>query len=208
MPGVRTGDRVVVDGIAGRVFINPTPATLTGFQSRQQDLARERELLKRLRDLPAVTRDGIAIVLNANIELPRDVEGAMANGAAGVGLLRTEFLYMNRDDLPDEDEQYESLAEHRARAWRAARSPPAPSMSAATSWRPRSAAISRNAPIRRLGLRAIRLSLKRTELLETQLAADAAGRRPRPGAHPAADDLHRVGVPPGPRDPGPASPTS
>ena len=87
MPGVRTGDRVVVDGISGRVFVNPGSATLNGFQSRQQDLAREREALKRLRDLPAVTRDGTSIVLNANIEMPRDVEGAMDCGAAGVGLL-------------------------------------------------------------------------------------------------------------------------
>jgi phosphotransferase system enzyme I (PtsI) len=177
MPGVRTGDRVVVDGITGRIFINPTPATLIGFQSRQQDLARERESLKRLRDLPAVTRDGTSIVLNANIELPRDVEGAMACGAAGVGLLRTEFLYMNRDDLPDEEEQYESLkniVEGMEGRTVTARTLDVGGEKLATSLGGHFAECANPA----LGLRAIRLSLREPKLLETQLAAML-----RAGAH-------------------------
>ena len=69
-------------------------------------MARERRRLARLRRLPAVTRDGVEITLEANLELPIELEQALANGAMGLGLVRSEFLYMNRDDLPGEDEQY------------------------------------------------------------------------------------------------------
>src|SRR5207302_638290 len=74
------------------------------------EVARERRLLNRLRRLPAVTRDGVEIELHANVELPVEVEQALANGAVGLGLVRTEFLYMNREDLPGEDEQYSFFA--------------------------------------------------------------------------------------------------
>jgi phosphotransferase system enzyme I (PtsI) len=69
-------------------------------------VARERRGLARLRRLPAITRDGIEIALEGNLELPIELQQAVANGAMGLGLVRSEFLYMNRDDLPGEEEQY------------------------------------------------------------------------------------------------------
>ena len=77
--------------------------------------------LARLRRLPAVTRDGVEIRLEANLELPIELEQALANGAMGLGLVRTEFLYMNRDDLPGEDEQYAVLRQRWCAAWTASR---------------------------------------------------------------------------------------
>ena len=76
----------------------------------RRDSSRERRHLTRLRRLPAVTRDGVEITLEANLELPRELDQALAAGAQGLGLVRTEFLYMNRDDLPDEDEQYKAFS--------------------------------------------------------------------------------------------------
>src|SRR5215469_653323 len=100
------GDVVVVDGTAGSVIIGPSPQTVREYEARRDALARERRGLARLRKLPAVTRDGVEIALEANLELPIELEQALANGAMGLGLVRSEFLYMNRDDLPGEEEQY------------------------------------------------------------------------------------------------------
>src|SRR5260221_2084463 len=99
--------QVVVDGSAGTVVIDPSPATIETYRERQEEHARERRHLGRLRRVPAVTPDGIEIRLDANLELPIELEQALANGAKGLGLVRTEFLYMNREDLPAEEEQYE-----------------------------------------------------------------------------------------------------
>ena len=79
------------------------------YRRRQEELERDEKQLGRLRKLPSVTRDGQRIGLVANVELPREAEMAMMAGAEGVGLLRTEFLFMNRDDVPDENEQYQAL---------------------------------------------------------------------------------------------------
>src|SRR5437763_5885004 len=106
-----SGDgQIIVDGTAGTVIIDPSPATIDAYRERQQEFARERRHLGRLRRVPAVTRDGIEIRLEANLELPVELEQALANGALGLGLVRTEFIYMNREDLPDEEEQYEFFA--------------------------------------------------------------------------------------------------
>ncbi len=107
--GVQPGDAVVVDGAAGVVVLNPTSATIERYERRQDEFRREQRQLARLRRLPAVTRDGEEITLEANLELPRELEQALAAGAQGLGLVRTEFLYMNREDLPDEDEQYQAF---------------------------------------------------------------------------------------------------
>jgi len=107
--GVQTGDLVVVDGLAGRVHINPDPAALEDYQARRQACLAERRQLKALRALAPITRDQVEIHLQANLELPRDVEVAVEAGATGIGLLRTEFMFMNRDTLPDEEEQTEVL---------------------------------------------------------------------------------------------------
>jgi phosphotransferase system enzyme I (PtsI) len=117
-----------------------------------------------------VTRDGIEIALHANLELPRDAEAARALGAAGIGLLRSEFMFMNREDVPDEDEQYSQLASVvKALGGRPAtiRTLDVGGEKLASSLGPRFAPAANPA----LGLRAIRLSLKEPELLETQLAA-------------------------------------
>ncbi|MEI8395525.1 MAG: phosphoenolpyruvate--protein phosphotransferase [Rhodospirillaceae bacterium] len=105
----RNGDLIVLDGERGKVYINPDEETLVAYRERREELLRDRELLKGLRRLPAITLDATTVSLHANIELPREVTSALESGAGGVGLFRTEFMFMNRDTLPDEDEQYEQL---------------------------------------------------------------------------------------------------
>ncbi|NML48664.1 phosphoenolpyruvate--protein phosphotransferase [Ramlibacter sp. G-1-2-2] len=104
---VRQDDWVVVDGDGGVMIVDPSPIILAeyGFKQRQAELERGR--LNRLRHTPAVTLDGEKVELVANIEMPEDAEGAVKAGAVGVGLFRSEFLFMGRKgDLPDEEEQY------------------------------------------------------------------------------------------------------
>ncbi|WP_084026077.1 phosphoenolpyruvate--protein phosphotransferase [Bordetella flabilis] len=103
---VRDGDMLVVDGGAGAVIVNPSPAILEEYRQRQRAYADERAELALLRDEPAITLDGIGIVMHANIELPDEAELALAAGAQGIGLFRSEFLFMGRPDLPGEEEQY------------------------------------------------------------------------------------------------------
>ena len=106
---IRQDDWVVIDGDAGIVIVDPSPIVLEEyrFRQRQSDLSRER--LSRLRHTPAVTLDGERVELLANIEMPSDATAALDAGAVGVGLFRSEFLFMNRGgDLPGEDEQFEA----------------------------------------------------------------------------------------------------
>lgn len=107
---VAEGDLVVVDAEAGRVVINPDSADLALYRERLRADAEHRSALRKLRNRIARTKDGTPIELYANIEAPEDAREALEAGADGVGLFRTEFLFMNRDDLPDEDEQYEAYA--------------------------------------------------------------------------------------------------
>src|SRR5207244_9660259 len=90
--------------------LDPSPANVEDYQERDEEYIRERRQFGRLRRVPAITRDSVEIRLEANLELPVELEQALANGAMGLGLVRTEFLYMNREDLPSEDEQYEFFA--------------------------------------------------------------------------------------------------
>ncbi len=106
---VRQDDWVIIDGDAGVMIVDPSPIILAeyGFKQRQAELERGR--LARLKHTPAVTLDGQKVDLVANIEMPEDAEGALAAGAVGVGLFRSEFLFMGRQgNLPDEEEQYEA----------------------------------------------------------------------------------------------------
>jgi phosphoenolpyruvate-protein phosphotransferase (PTS system enzyme I) len=103
---VKTGDLSLVDGSRGEVEIKPDPETVGSYRARRATLDREVETLRGLRELPTVTTDGRAIELAANIELPGDVEEVMGVGADGVGLFRTEFFYLDRAELPSEEEQY------------------------------------------------------------------------------------------------------
>jgi phosphoenolpyruvate-protein phosphotransferase (PTS system enzyme I) len=102
-------DWVIIDGDAGAVIVNPPPIVLEEYRFRQRQHELERARLDRLRHTPAVTLDGEAIELLANIELPEDAATALEAGAVGVGLFRSEFLFMNRGhSLPSEDEQFEA----------------------------------------------------------------------------------------------------
>jgi phosphoenolpyruvate-protein phosphotransferase (PTS system enzyme I) len=106
---IRQDDWVVIDGDAGIIIVNPSPIVLEEYRFRQRQSELERARLNRLRHTPAVTLDGEQIELLANIELPGDAATALEAGAVGVGLFRTEFLFMNREgDLPGEDEQFEA----------------------------------------------------------------------------------------------------
>jgi phosphotransferase system enzyme I (PtsI) len=105
------GDWIVVDGARGTVVINPTPEERTGYQdARERYLAEERQLLVD-KDLPATTLDGTTIRLVGNIEFAEEVPSLVAHGGEAVGLYRTEFLYLQRDELPPEEEQYETYVE-------------------------------------------------------------------------------------------------
>ncbi|HKQ23175.1 MAG TPA: phosphoenolpyruvate--protein phosphotransferase [Burkholderiales bacterium] len=105
---IRENEVLIVDGTNGVVIVNPDKTVLGEYKLRQHQWELERLKLRRLRRTRTTTLDGTAIELHANIELPDDVAGAKENGADGVGLFRTEFLYLNRRDLPTEDEQFEA----------------------------------------------------------------------------------------------------
>ncbi len=105
---VREDELLIVDGGHGVVIVNPDETTLAEYRLRQDEWDLDRQKLQRLKTTRAATLDGTRIELHANIELPGDVEQVRAAGAAGIGLFRTEFLYLNRRDLPDEDEQFEA----------------------------------------------------------------------------------------------------
>ena len=103
---VRDGDMVILDGAHGTILVNPSEVALQEYRRLQQSYLAERAELALLKDVPSETLDGIPIELYANIELPDEAELALANGAAGIGLFRSEFLFMGRPDLPSEEEQY------------------------------------------------------------------------------------------------------
>ncbi|MCZ8074351.1 MAG: phosphoenolpyruvate--protein phosphotransferase, partial [Paucibacter sp.] len=104
---IRHDDWVIIDGDAGAVIVNPSPIMLEEYRFRQRQSELERARLTRLRHTPAVTLDGERVELHANIELPADAAGAIESGATGVGLFRSEFLFMNRGgELPSEEEQF------------------------------------------------------------------------------------------------------
>lgn len=175
--GTPPGTQVVIDGAGGQVIVNPSAATLAAYAERQRSLQREQRQLARLAPLAAETRDGVQITLQANVELPREVEHARAVGAEGIGLLRTEFLFMNRADLPGEEEQYEAL-----RAFvsgMAGRPVTIRTLDVGGEKLAYPLADHVGQPTNpALGLRAIRLSLRSQELIEAQLAAIL-----RAGAH-------------------------
>ncbi|WP_026886646.1 phosphoenolpyruvate--protein phosphotransferase [Clostridium beijerinckii] len=105
---VKTGDAVIVDGITGDVIINPSEEVLAEYKEKKAKFQAEQEELKKLIDVKTTTKSGRRIEVCGNIGKPEDVLGVLANGGDGVGLFRTEFLYMDRDSAPTEDEQYES----------------------------------------------------------------------------------------------------
>ena len=105
---LESGEHVLLDGNDGHLIVDPTSETLAQYAEIESRRAKVTARLKELRETTSTTRDGRHIVLSANIELPEDADAVAANGAEGIGLYRTEFLYLNRPTLPTEDEQYET----------------------------------------------------------------------------------------------------
>ncbi|MCS4486701.1 phosphoenolpyruvate--protein phosphotransferase [Staphylococcus americanisciuri] len=105
---VQNGDMIIVDGLTGDVIINPSQDEVRAYQQKRDMFFEDREALKQLRDEATTTIDGKHVELAANIGTPNDLEGVKNNGAEGIGLYRTEFLYMGRDNMPSEDEQFEA----------------------------------------------------------------------------------------------------
>lgn len=108
LAAIGEGDLLLVDAARGRVIVNPERSDLSGFELALRQARREERRLLRLRDAPCRTRDGIAIELLGNAESLEEVEAALAHGAAGIGLYRTEFLFLRDDRLPEEEEQYQA----------------------------------------------------------------------------------------------------
>ena len=165
---VSSGGLSIIDGTNGLVIVNPTPATVEKYRKLRADYLRSRRSLGRMKDLPAETKDQVRVQLQANIEFPNEVGAVLSAGAAGVGLFRTEFLFMDRDDLPSEDEQfahYRSIIEPLG-----GRSLTIRTLDVGGDKLARSVDITPG-PNPALGLRAVRLCLSRPELLRTQLTA-------------------------------------
>ena len=171
---IKPGDIAVVDGTSGTVTLNPSPTTLAAARRAVTAFARERQRYARLRRLPAETEDGETIELQANLELPVELPLIAQSGAVGIGLLRSEFLFMNRETVPDEDTQldtYRSVVEAmngdpvtiRVLDWGGEKEIEALSTAGLIP--------DYIDPNPALGMRGIRLLLRRLELFETQLAA-------------------------------------
>jgi phosphoenolpyruvate-protein phosphotransferase (PTS system enzyme I) len=166
---VRHGETVMIDGTVGRVVLNPSKATLDAATKQQKEYRRQAERLNRMRDLPATTRDEVDITLQANVELPIEMTMVKKSGAEGVGLLRSEFMFMSREDVPGEDEQYESF-----RAVVMAADGPVTIRTLDVGGEKPAEALFRGMDEKAtsaLGLRGIRLSLLQPKILETQFCA-------------------------------------
>lgn len=105
---VKQGDMVIVDGLTGEVIIDPTEDEVIAYQNKRERFFEDKQELQKLRDEETKTLDGKHAELAANIGTPNDLKGVIENGAEGIGLYRTEFLYMGRDEMPSEDEQFEA----------------------------------------------------------------------------------------------------
>jgi phosphotransferase system enzyme I (PtsI) len=171
---VAAGETVVLDGAAGTVTLRPTAPALASARRAVTAFARERQKLARLRRLPAVTQDGTTVLLHANMEIPAELPLIAQAGATGIGLLRSEFLFMNREGLPDEDAQtetYRAVIEAmsgdpvtiRVLDWGGEKDIEALQIAGLVP-----EAGDQNPA---LGVRGVRLLLERPELFETQLAA-------------------------------------
>jgi phosphotransferase system enzyme I (PtsI) len=164
---IREDDLLILDGEQGVLIVNPDKAVLAEYKLLQSEWELERKKLKRLRTARANTLDGVAIELHANIEKPEDIVEAKENGATGIGLFRSEFLFLNRDQLPDEEEQFE--------AYRAAvtgmKGMPVTIRTFDLGADKQIKGAERVASNPALGLRAIRLCLAEPKLFRTQLRA-------------------------------------
>ena len=177
LKSINAGEEIVVDGDRGRIVVNPQAATRAAFEHRIREHQRQKKRLSRLRHQPAVTRDGTNVVLQANVELPAEMTLVSHVGATGIGLLRSEFMFMNRDDIPAEEEQYrilKGLVESMEGRPVTVRTLDVGGEKTAAALMGEFGASASSA----LGLRGIRLSLSRTDVLESQFQAIL-----RAGAH-------------------------
>ncbi len=167
---IRDGEMLIVDGGSNVVIVNPDHAVLAEYRLKQSEFELDKQKLKRLRTKPACTLDGFSVELFANIELPDDLKAALENGATGVGLFRSEFLFLDRDGLPTEDEQFEAYRKVAA----GMRGKPVTIRTfdlGADKAKEGIDGLSRVAPNPALGLRAIRFCLAEPRLFHTQLRA-------------------------------------
>jgi phosphoenolpyruvate-protein phosphotransferase (PTS system enzyme I) len=167
---IRENELLIVDGSRNVVIVDPDQSVLNEYKLKQSEVELARQKLRRLRTTKAVTLDGLAIELQANIELPDDLEQATQNGATGVGLFRSEFLFLNRDGLPSEDEQFEA---YRAVAVGMKGFPVTIRTFdlGADKHKEGLDGLTRVAPNPALGLRAVRFSLAEPRIFLTQLRA-------------------------------------
>lgn len=165
---INDGELIIVDGNQGVVIVNPDKSILTEYKLRQEQWELEQQKLQRIKFTKAVTIDGENIDLLANIEVPEDVAAVRASGATGIGLYRTEFLFMNRREMPDEEEQfiaYRTVAEAMKGAEVTIRTL---DLGADKQMNPDSIVTCANPA---LGLRAVRLCLSEPQIFTTQLRA-------------------------------------
>ena len=163
----RAGDLIAVDGYTGEVLLSPDPEEIRRFETASaQAKSREAAMLEE-RDLVAVTRDGRRVTMHANIEFPEEVPSVLAHGGEGVGLYRTEFLYMNREELPAEEEHYQAYAQILLQM------APRPVIIRTLDLGGDKLPMGRRShePNPALGLRAIRFTLKHPQLFRTQVRA-------------------------------------
>src|SRR3989440_5264435 len=167
---IREGELLIVDGVQGVLVVNPDPLVLDEYKRRQSALDQERRNLKRLKLMPAATLDGTPVELYANIELPQDMAQVLEAGADGGGLFRTEFMFLNRKDLPGEEEQFVAYRE----VAQAMRGRPVVLRTldlGADKAMDGDGAEDRTIPNPAMGLRAIRFCLAEPQMFLTQLRA-------------------------------------
>jgi phosphotransferase system enzyme I (PtsI) len=167
---IRESELLILDGTNNVVIVNPDKAVLSEYRLKQSEIGLERAKLRRLTTKPATTIDGLDIELHANIELPEDLGQALDSGATGIGLFRSEFLYLNREGLPSEDEQFEA---YRSVAAGMAGKPVTIRTFdlGADKQKEGLGGLARVAPNPALGLRAVRFCLAEPRLFLTQLRA-------------------------------------
>ncbi|MCE1238868.1 MAG: phosphoenolpyruvate--protein phosphotransferase [Azonexaceae bacterium] len=168
---IRDGEQLIVDGLRGVVIVNPDPRVLDEYRLRMEQIELEKSKLKRLKTARTESIDGLSIALHANIELPGDVPVALESGAEGIGLFRTEFLFLDRGDMPDEQEQFEAYK----KVVKGMAGRPVTirtfDLGADKDLNPEGTAGDRVKTNPALGRRAIRLSLAEPKMFQTQLRA-------------------------------------
>jgi phosphotransferase system enzyme I (PtsI) len=165
---INDGELIIVDGTLGVVIVNPSKEILAEYELRQNQWAIEQQKLKRIKSTKAVTMDGTAIDLFANIEGPEDVDAVKASGATGIGLYRTEFLFMNKREMPDEEEQFQAYKKVAEAMHQLPVTIRTLDLGADKQMNPDSVNDCANPA---LGLRAVRLCLAEPQIFHTQLRA-------------------------------------